>query len=390
MKKYLLIIILLVTCTLINAQKPETVYSVAKVKKSYNWYVEQARLWSLETRNTPTNEEAWFNYFKACRMAKISFSNPADWTTDNWKANKDYLLDGDEILPLMDKNIPESFTTNYCKWNNHGSNPEKLIFLENAYKIAPNRPEVFDGFVVYFETQGNINKRKEFNQKWFELNDISPGLLSYNYNVLQSVKPGSIILTGGDNDTFPTWMIQDVKEIKTDVEVINISLLNIKEYRELRFKKLGIPELYFDASSGATTANNREILHHILKNKPKDRNIYLSMAIWKGYYSDFEENIYVVGNLLKFSKTKIDNIQLLQKNFDNYVLDYLKFNAYNDISKELVEQLNVNYLPGLIQLYNFYKETGNSDAAQKWKNTGLLITRNVGEKWKTVANESFK
>ena len=39
--------------------------------------------------------------------------------------------------------------------------------------------------VVYYETQCNTEKRKEFNEKWFKLNELSYSILSYNYNVLK-------------------------------------------------------------------------------------------------------------------------------------------------------------------------------------------------------------
>ncbi|MDA8886158.1 hypothetical protein N9I68_01110 [Bacteroidia bacterium] len=62
--------------------------------------------------------------------------------------------------------------------------------------------------------------------------------ISFAKNYLNSCEENAILFTNGDNDTYPLWYAQNVEGIRTDVRIINLSLLPTEWYSSALRRKV--------------------------------------------------------------------------------------------------------------------------------------------------------
>ena len=55
-------------------------------------------------------------------------------------------------------------------------------------------------------------------------------LLALSRSYLAGLPENSILITGGDNDTYPLWYLQKIKHYRNDVSVLNYSLIGFRRY----------------------------------------------------------------------------------------------------------------------------------------------------------------
>ena len=108
----------------------------------------------------------------------------------------------------------------------------------------------------------------------------------YSYNILQSVGPNGILFTNGDNDTFPLWYLQEVENVRKDVAVVNLSLLNtpwyIKQWKEARpdeTKFINLTDKKVDEITSRLTRWEERKMQVPVKNDPENNEGYIEWTL---------------------------------------------------------------------------------------------------------------
>jgi len=337
--------------------KPVKVYSITVQEKNADFYVGQVAAWKTVVEKDKSNAEAWFNYFKATRYARF--------------LDKNQTWDEKPIAEKAFEIVPNTFEGQYMMaWMNQGNKVVKRKYLDKAYEYNPNKYEILESFISIYIKEGNEVKAEEFAQRMYETGEMSTGMLSWNYNILQSVEDGGILFTWGDNDTYPAWVLQYAKGIRKDVKVINSNLIFDEDYRKKVLKDLGLPT--FKSTEKDNAATQQAIVKHIMKHSK--RPTYINVTTNPKFREPFKKDLYLTGLAYKYSKHDFDNIAMLKNNVENkFALDYIKLDLGFDLSQAVVNHTNMSYLPSFIMLYKHYKESNDQVKADGIKNMMLKI-----------------
>lgn len=356
----------------LTAQNPEKIYGKNKVLKPNEYYLEQIPLWKTELEKNPKNADAWLNYYRANRNAYIKGEE------DNSQKSKgvsrfDRLKN---IVDEMERQVPNTYEFNYVKWLNGNNDLSLFPYLEKAHQLSPQSSEPIMNLIFYYEIKGDYVKRDENIEAFYNLDDYSPGLLNYSYNLLSGLEKDALLFTEGDKDTEAILLLTQGEKYRPDVRMLNVNLLLIKEYRERVFAELEIAPFDFDPILNEENYEQFQqlIIQRVADNK-KLRPVYAAVTVSQPYTNSIKQSLYLTGLAYLYSSTNIDNIPILIENIEHvFLLDYLTaYFVVNDISIGNVNSMNGNYLYPFAALSKHYYKIGDIKKGDYYKTFALKV-----------------
>ena len=187
-------------------------------------YVLLAREWGAYVEAHPGDARAWINWADALRYA-------GQRREAEEKYARAYAVDSTDAVVIE---AYASVIACYAKGSPYGQDgPDWRCahrLLLKAAEIDPHFPETYYTLWMTALRQGDEDLATESLRRIAVLGDLPRALLDYGANMVLGAPENAIILTNGDNDTYPPLAFQATTGRRSDVAIVNLSLLNTHSY----------------------------------------------------------------------------------------------------------------------------------------------------------------
>ncbi len=338
MKHITIAILLTHAFTLHAVNRPEEVPSKITELRAKSWYSNLSMAWQTYLSENQQDVTGWIQYFRALEYA----------------GHEDELIN---VYHQVKELNPGSFLESYFKFKVEGWTETGIGSLEKAISLDHPKQLTLEDRLIHAEVRGS--DRQKLAEQVFNKGLIHPSTLNYNYNLLMSVEDDGILVTDALHSSIPLWVLQDVMNVREDVSVLNLQL--IQENGS-----------YFDGKVKAIQAqfqSPEELFTH-----DKVPGIYYAITLPRETLQQIENRLYVVGLASTQGSEGFQHFDHLRENIEEkFLLDYLSIDFNGEPKTATGKVLSSNYIVPMLLLKEFYDEVKNEERSSEVKETILRL-----------------
>lgn len=296
----------------------------------------------------------------------------------------------DLILPFRTGPLPEmSDSARYAE--------SERCNLRAAASKHPFNAHAHVSLWVSYMVQGRLADARrqafELSQKHY----YPQPLLDFARNLLVDLEPDAILFTNGDNDTYPSWVVQNAREsFRPDVTVANLTLLNVPAVVKMMRDSLGLPVSFTDdelmalapetdANGKGTLLPSQQVVENVLANAAEaKRPVYFAVTVSTTMSAPYVDRLVLEGLVNRVTDGKrtvaVDVDRIAENLKKNYRLDWPKtlppWPANMSPITRRIAPLAVNYANIYVQLATAYDSLGRkTEAAAAWPEAVTWLLR---------------
>ena len=277
---------LLLACAVVSAHaQPPPVPKLTERRLDRASYVELAKQWKAYIEKNGETAEALVNLGMA-----YDYSDEQEAAVVAARRAVEVEPDSPKALAFLGKMLASYLS------DDDGA----LEALERCRAIAPDYEIGLTMLAAVHLRRGEFDEADAVFKTIFEQEVISRPLQDYAYNMLVGLPAGAVLVTAGDNDTFPPLALQAGMTFRHDVIIINRSLLNLPTYARAIFERHPTIEPDYDIDGHEVVLDEAGV-PQVLANKLLEKMIdegkgplYLAASANHPYYG-FSAELYVEG-----------------------------------------------------------------------------------------------
>jgi Flp pilus assembly protein TadD len=254
--------------------------------------------------------------------------------------------------------------------------------LERALELDPTLDEPHYSLWVLRLYQGKQEAADQHLRTLLLRGHIPAPVVDFGYNLLIGLPPDAVLLTNGDNDTYPPLALQVARGIRPDVAIVNLSLLNTQWYRQhvRESAKLPVPLLEKEPSGLQSPAAVSGLAAELASAGWK-RPLYVAITVPPSNYPlpnqlSLEGLAYRV--LPQSGKEQTDDLAQIAANLKLYRLESatnpgFDWSFYNSVARGMT-----NYAAVRSRLASGLARSGEKERARTEMNTALQMCELLG------------